>query len=107
MKCKLVSNVLHGTRLCQEIKYVDRTKSSVNTESVAAVTLNETESSITRHIRNPKSFLVKMSAAQISHEIFSAFAVYAGLVLVKTLIMSFLTARQRIGKGVGELTVVN
>jgi hypothetical protein len=36
----------------------------------------------------------------ISHELFSTFALYGGLVLVKTLLMSFWTAKVRIGNGV-------
>ncbi len=41
-----------------------------------------------------------MTSADISHEIFAAFAVYSGLVIAKTMVMSLLTAKTRIGKGV-------
>ena len=36
----------------------------------------------------------------ISHELFSCFAFYSGLVLAKTLIMSFWTAKRRFAVGV-------
>ena len=42
----------------------------------------------------------------ISHELFSAFAFYAGLVLFKTLIMAFWTARHRFANGVSTVLLI-
>ena len=44
--------------------------------------------------------LFQKDKMNISHELFSCFAFYSGVVLTKTLIMSFWTAKRRFGSGV-------